>query len=159
MADIHVFFWFDVEDYITPESDDALQGILTIFETHKVRGTFKIVGEKLRALKRRGRWDIINALRRQDIGYHTDYHSVHPTPRSISRISIGRRGRRSSNAGRGRDSRRYAKLSEPHPPATVSRVPPGRRTSTPFCKNGTFQSISITPVIFAFMTNRSCIAA
>lgn len=80
MADIHVFFWFDVEDYITPESDDALQGILTIFETHKVRGTFKIVGEKLRALKRRGRWDIINALRRQDIGYHTDYHSVHPTP-------------------------------------------------------------------------------
>lgn len=80
MADINVFFWFDVEDYITPESDDALQGILNIFETNRVRGTFKIVGEKLRALKRRERWDIIDALRRQDIGYHTDFHSVHPTP-------------------------------------------------------------------------------
>ncbi len=80
MVDINVFFWFDVEDYITPESDEALKGILNIFEAHRVKGTFKIVGEKLRALKRRDRRDIINALRHQDIGYHTDFHSVHPTP-------------------------------------------------------------------------------
>ena len=34
-----VLFWFDVEDYITPESDDALKGLLEIFESHGVQGS------------------------------------------------------------------------------------------------------------------------
>jgi len=25
MAKVYVFFWFDVEDYITPQSDEALK--------------------------------------------------------------------------------------------------------------------------------------
>ena len=73
-----VLFWFDVEDYITPESDDALKGLLEIFEAHGAQATWKLVAEKARVLEARGRTDIIRLLQRQDIGYHTDTHSVHP---------------------------------------------------------------------------------
>jgi len=79
MAKVYVFFWFDVEDYITPQSDEALKRLLEIFERQNVRGTFKLVGEKLRVLKKRNRKDILEKLRHQDIGYHTDFHSKHPT--------------------------------------------------------------------------------
>lgn len=80
MSKIYVLFWFDVEDFITPQSDDALKGIIDIFDSINIKGTFKLVGEKVRVLKKRGREDIINALKRHDIGYHTDLHSIHPTP-------------------------------------------------------------------------------
>ena len=75
---IQVLFWFDVEDYIEPQSDAALKGLLEIFESHGVQATWKLVGEKARVLERRGRGDIIRLLQRQDIGYHTDNHSQHP---------------------------------------------------------------------------------
>lgn len=79
MPKVYVLFWFDVEDFITSQSDDALKGIIDIFDTLGIKGTFKLVGEKVRVLKKRGRKDIIEALKRHDIGYHTDLHSVHPT--------------------------------------------------------------------------------
>ncbi len=74
----YVLFWFDVEDYLTPASDDALLGLLHCFERHGVQATWKVVGEKARVLEERGRHDVIRALQRQDIGYHTDNHSQHP---------------------------------------------------------------------------------
>ena len=73
-----VLFWFDVEDYITPASDDALKGLLEIFESHGVQASWRLVAEKARVLEARGRTDIIRLLQRQDIGYHTDNHSIHP---------------------------------------------------------------------------------
>jgi hypothetical protein len=39
-----------------------------------------VVGEKARVLERRSRGDVIAALRKHDIGYHSNLHSVHPTP-------------------------------------------------------------------------------
>lgn len=75
---VPVLFWFDVEDYLTPESDDALKGLLEAFESVGVQATWKVVAEKARALEDRGRGDIIRLLQRQDIGYHTDDHSRHP---------------------------------------------------------------------------------
>ncbi len=45
-----------------------------------IRATFKLVGEKARVLERRKRTDVIEALKKHDIGYHSDFHSVHPTP-------------------------------------------------------------------------------
>ena len=75
---VHVLFWFDVEDYLTPESDDALLSLLDCFERQGVQGTWKGVAEKARVLEERGREDVIRALQRQDIGYHTDTHSQHP---------------------------------------------------------------------------------
>ena len=44
-----------------------------------MRATFKIVGEKARVLERRGRSDVIAALKRHDIGYHSNTHSQQPT--------------------------------------------------------------------------------
>ena len=79
MQKIYVLFWFDVEDYITPQSDDALKKIVTIFDAQGAKATFKFVGEKIRALEARGRSDVIEKVAAHDIGYHTDNHSQHPT--------------------------------------------------------------------------------
>ena len=77
---VYVSFWFDTEDYILPASDDAAKRLAEIFTEQGVRATFKIVGEKARVLRDRKRDDVIHALSKHDIGYHAEYHSVHPTP-------------------------------------------------------------------------------
>jgi len=76
---VYVSFWFDVEDYVTPESDDALHSLLRIFNERGAPATWKLVAEKLRVLKQRRRDDVVGALHQQSIGYHTDNHSQHPT--------------------------------------------------------------------------------
>jgi len=38
------------------------------------------VGEKARTLEGRGRTDVIEALKKHEIGYHSNWHSVQPTP-------------------------------------------------------------------------------
>lgn len=78
MGQIKVLFWFDVEDFINPESEEALLGLLDLFESRGIVGIFKLVGEKARMLERNGRSDILEKLKRHEIGYHTDWHSVHP---------------------------------------------------------------------------------
>ncbi len=77
---IQVILWFDTEDYLLPADDDATKRLCELLTERGIRATFKLVGEKARVLERRGRKDVITALRRHDIGYHTDFHSVHPTP-------------------------------------------------------------------------------
>lgn len=84
-APVYAVFWFDTEDYILPESDDAAKRIAGIFTSRKTQATFKIVGEKARVLRERGREDVILALARNDIAYHSTYHSIHPTPSEYSR--------------------------------------------------------------------------
>ena len=79
MKKVYVLFWFDVEDYITPQSDDALKRIAEIFDEQNEKATFKFVGEKIRVLEARGRHDVIEKIAAHDIGYHTDNHSQHPT--------------------------------------------------------------------------------
>ena len=77
---VKVFIWFDTEDYILPEADDALLRISDFLADEGIKGTFKIVGEKARVLEKRGRQDIISSLKRHEIGYHTNLHSAQPTP-------------------------------------------------------------------------------
>jgi hypothetical protein len=77
---VRVMLWFDTEDYLLPASDDAALRVASILTERGIRGTFKVVGEKARVLERRRRTDVIEALRQHDIGYHTNFHSVHPTP-------------------------------------------------------------------------------
>jgi hypothetical protein len=76
---VYVLFWLDTEDYVTPEEDEAILRLCRIFRRRGVRGTFKLVGEKVRVLQQRGRTDVLAALREQGIGYHGDSHSHHPT--------------------------------------------------------------------------------
>ena len=73
---------FDVEDYITPESeriDDIPRWLAQIMSEEGVTGTFFVIGEKARSLAKRGRRDVITAMARHDIGSHTNFGSIHPT--------------------------------------------------------------------------------
>jgi hypothetical protein len=78
-APVYVVLWFDTEDYILPQSDDAAKRLAVFLTQEGVPGTFKIVGEKARTLQRRQRQDVIAALTQHDIGYHSNTHSQHPT--------------------------------------------------------------------------------
>jgi hypothetical protein len=79
-AKVYVVLWFDTEDYILPASDDAALKIATWLDKEGIRATFKVVGEKARTLERRGRADVIAALKKHEIGYHANYHSTQPSP-------------------------------------------------------------------------------
>jgi hypothetical protein len=79
-ARVNVILWFDTEDYLLPADDDAAKRLADMLTERQIRATFKVVGEKARVLEKRGRQDVIAALKKHDIGYHSNFHSVHPTP-------------------------------------------------------------------------------
>ena len=76
----YVVLWFDTEDYVDPIADDAALRIANDLTSLGVQATFKVVGEKARVLERRGRQDVIQALGRHSIGYHSAWHSIQPAP-------------------------------------------------------------------------------
>lgn len=77
---VNVILWFDTEDYLLPADDDAAKRLAQMLAARHIRATFKVVGEKARVLEQRGRRDVIDALKENDIGYHSNLHSVHPAP-------------------------------------------------------------------------------
>lgn len=77
---VYVTLWFDTEDYIEPAADDAALRIARDLTGLGVRATFKVVGEKARVLEQRGRWDVVRALALHELGYHSNFHSMQPTP-------------------------------------------------------------------------------
>jgi hypothetical protein len=76
---VYVLLWFDTEDYILPQSDDAAKRLAVLLTQQGIPATFKIVGEKARVLQRRQRQDVISAIAQHEIGYHSNTHSQHPT--------------------------------------------------------------------------------
>ena len=76
---VYIVLWFDTEDYILPQSDDAAKRIAVFLTQQGVPATFKVVGEKARVLQQRQRQDVISAIAQHDIGYHSNTHSQHPT--------------------------------------------------------------------------------
>ena len=78
MGNVHVLFWFDVEDCTAPQSDDAAREIAMALSRHGVRGTFKIVGQKARTLEQRVRYRVVDELRKHDIGFHSNWHGLRP---------------------------------------------------------------------------------
>jgi hypothetical protein len=77
---VYVILWFDTEDYLLPASDDAALHLANFLHDESVRATFKIVGEKARTLERRKRTDVIAALKKHEIGFHSNFHSTQPSP-------------------------------------------------------------------------------
>lgn len=69
---------FDTEDFVTPESDDALLMLARELSKRGLRGCFALVGDKLRALLQRGRSDVLDALRDHEIDYHSNDHHFFP---------------------------------------------------------------------------------
>jgi hypothetical protein len=76
---VYVVLWFDTEDYILTQDDDATKRLAEMLTGMGIKATFKIVGEKARVLEARGRRDVIAALQHHDIGYHSNTHSQQPT--------------------------------------------------------------------------------
>jgi len=75
---VYVLFWFDVEDCTVPQSDDCAKRLCQILTRHGVTGTMKLVGQKARLLEQRVRYDVIDALQRHDIGFHSNWHGLRP---------------------------------------------------------------------------------
>lgn len=76
---IYAYAWFDVEDYVTPESNDVPLKAIKILKKYKVPVTMKLVGEKVRFMREQKRSDVIAAIKGYaDVGFHTDAHSRHP---------------------------------------------------------------------------------
>jgi hypothetical protein len=89
---VYVAFWFDTEDFILPQADDAAKRLAEMFTARGTAATFKVVGEKAKVLEQRGRTDVILALAKNDIGYHSTFHSMHPTPAEYTRDLDWREG-------------------------------------------------------------------
>jgi hypothetical protein len=79
-AKVYVLLWFDTEDYLLPASDDAALHLAKFLSGQGVRATFKVVGEKARTLEKRKRTDVVDALKKHEIGFHSNYHSTQPSP-------------------------------------------------------------------------------
>ncbi|MGH7223845.1 MAG: hypothetical protein ACRELF_11490, partial [Gemmataceae bacterium] len=79
-AKVYVILWFDTEDYLLPASDDAALHLAKFLSGEDVRATFKVVGEKARTLEKRKRGDVIAALKKHEIGFHSNFHSTQPSP-------------------------------------------------------------------------------
>jgi len=77
---VYVILWFDTEDYILPASDNATLRLARWLFQQGIRAVFKIVGERALSFERRDRNDVIDALKKHEIGFHARWHSVHPTP-------------------------------------------------------------------------------
>src|ERR1043166_9834980 len=75
---VDVILWFDTEDYMLPADDDACLRLAKMLTERHIHATFKVVGEKARVLERRGRRDVIAALKKHDIGFPANFSWVHP---------------------------------------------------------------------------------
>ena len=76
---VYVYLWFDIEDYVTKESDGLILEAAKTLRKYDIPVTCKVVAEKVRALEANGRSDVISAIAKYDVGYHLDEHSRHPT--------------------------------------------------------------------------------
>ena len=94
-----ILLWFDVEDYLTVESDDALLELLKMLEESGVRSTLKFCTRKMELLHRRGRMDMIEKLAMSSASTPPTTASIR-CPRSIWIRWVSRRGLGPSTTGR-----------------------------------------------------------
>ncbi len=74
------FIRFDVEDFLTSVSDDALASMLDSMRRWGMPGSYGIVGKKAQALEARGRGALLRRLAEEpSLGFHSTSHSEHPT--------------------------------------------------------------------------------
>ncbi len=70
---------FDIEDLHFEQSDDATLWFARFMSEQALPATFFITGDKLKALQRRGRSDVIEAMGKHEVAFHSSRHSHHPT--------------------------------------------------------------------------------
>ncbi|KAB0576271.1 hypothetical protein EI53_02160 [Fusobacterium naviforme] len=75
-----ILLWYDVEDYVTVESEEALLKLLGLMHEYGVRATLKICTKKYEQLIQNGRTDILKLFADHELAFHMTTHSVHPIP-------------------------------------------------------------------------------
>ena len=139
---VQVCFWFDVEDYITPESDVALGRLIDIFDRHGLKATFKMVGEKVRGLQQRGHNDILKALRGSTTSAITPTITAARPVSPSTLLSLDWESGIEAFAIREQAGLETLKKAfDRFRRATVNPAARGRRTSTRRCGVGGFPSI------------------
>ena len=73
-----VVFFFDTEDFIRPQSADAIRDIANLLAAEGVRGQFAMVGYLGKKLVDWRRTDVLDALKGHLVGTQSLYHSLHP---------------------------------------------------------------------------------
>jgi hypothetical protein len=73
-----ILLWFDVEDYVTPESEQALYELLKMLKKSGVKATLKLCVKKYEQLLQHGRVDILDMMHDHEMSFHMTDHSVHP---------------------------------------------------------------------------------
>src|SRR5437899_4796678 len=76
---VQLIFSFDSEDYLTPEAADAERWWAETMTRRGITACICLVGELARALRDRGRRDVIDAIGRHEVCYPSDMHSAPPT--------------------------------------------------------------------------------
>lgn len=76
---VKLIFSFDSEDYETSAADDAEKWWAQAMSRHGIKACTCVVGELARALRYRGRNDVIAEMAKHEIAFHSDMHSAHPT--------------------------------------------------------------------------------
>lgn len=71
-----IFLTFDVEDFINPVSMATLIQILGMLNDFHLKAIFFVTGHMAEELQEHP--DIVNSLRKHEIGYHSSNHSVRP---------------------------------------------------------------------------------
>ncbi|OGV52422.1 MAG: hypothetical protein A2017_10925 [Lentisphaerae bacterium GWF2_44_16] len=69
---------FATEDFVTPEHDEVLLRLTSILSERGITGSFHLTGELARKLRERRRTDVIDALKKHEIGYHSNTHGAFP---------------------------------------------------------------------------------
>jgi len=90
MPKVNLTFWFDSEDYTSPYEPVCLQRLTALFARRGLSATWKLVGEEARMLRRAAAGastsrdaaaarEALRSIAAQNLGFHTDWHSLHPT--------------------------------------------------------------------------------
>jgi hypothetical protein len=77
-AKTEVLVFFDTEDFTSDRANDAVRDLANLCSEEGVRAQFAVVGYLAHEIMRRGRNDVVSALKPHVIGTHTLYHSVYP---------------------------------------------------------------------------------
>jgi peptidoglycan/xylan/chitin deacetylase (PgdA/CDA1 family) len=73
-----VFISFATEEFVTPAHNEVLIRIASILSERNIVGSFHLTGELARNLRDNQRFDVIEALRQHEIGYHSNTHGAFP---------------------------------------------------------------------------------
>ena len=159
-APVYVTLWFDTEDYILPQDDDATKRLAEMLTQPRRAGHLQGRRREGSRARARGREDVIAALKKHDIGYHSNTHSQQPTIAVYLQNAGWEDGRaefyrREAQGARdvAADLRRHAGRR------TASRAARGRRRPIRRCTTWASACIWTKPITSASTISRSITAA